>query len=84
VKLGIISFGLAIGAVWALSVFALGIMATFFKWGELVALMLSSLYIGYKPTFVGSITGAVWAFAHGFVFGLLTAWLYNRFLARRK
>jgi len=46
--------------------------------------MLSSVYIGYGPTFVGSISGAVWAFVDGLLFGVVVAWLYNRFLLRRR
>ena len=45
--------------------------------------VLSSVYIGYSPTFVGSITGAVWGFVDGFIGGVLIAWLYNKFVSRR-
>ncbi len=82
-KLGVISFGLAIGLTFAISVFTLGILAAYLGWGVSLAATLSSLYVGYGPTFVGSITGAVWAFVHGFIAGVLIAWLYNRFLLRR-
>jgi fructose-specific phosphotransferase system IIC component len=81
--LGVISFGLALGVTSAVFVFILGIMAAFFGWGLQLAQVLSSLYIGYGPTFVGTIAGAVWAFVDGFVAGALIAWLYNRFLLYR-
>jgi hypothetical protein len=81
--LGVISFGLALGVASAIFVFVLGIAAAFLGWGVELAQMLSSLYIGYGPTFVGTIAGAVWAFVDGFVGGILIAWLYNRFLLRR-
>jgi hypothetical protein len=58
-------------------------MAAFFGWGMLVVQVLSSLYIGYGPTFVGTIAGAVWAFVDGFVAGVLIAWLYKQFLLYR-
>ncbi len=45
--------------------------------------VLSSLYIGYAPSFVGSVAGTVWAFADGFIGGVIVAWLYNRLLLRR-
>jgi len=83
-RLGVISFGLATGATFALFVFFLGIMAAFFEWGMVLAATLSSFLIGFGPSFVGSIAGAVWAFVIGFLLGLLDAWLYNRFLVRRR
>ncbi|MFQ5953934.1 MAG: bacteriophage holin [Kiloniellales bacterium] len=82
--LGVISFGLALGVTFTIVVFLLGVVAAIFGWGAEIARALASLYIGYGPTFVGSITGAVWAFANGFVIGVLIAWLYNRFLLRRR
>lgn len=82
--LGVVSFGLAVGTTSALLIFVLGIMAAFFGWGLAVAAALSTLFIGFGPTFVGSITGAVWAFVGGLVTGSLVAWFYNRFLLRRQ
>ena len=63
--LGVISLGLAIGVTSAVFVFILGVMAAAFGWGVPIAIALSSLYIGYGPTFVGAIAGAVWAFVDG-------------------
>lgn len=82
--LGVISLGLAIGVTSAIFVFILGVMAAFFGWGLELAAMLSSLYIGYGPTLIGSITGAVWAFVDGLIAGVMIAWFYNRFLLRRR
>ncbi len=82
--LGVVSFGLAIGTTSALLIFFLGIMAAFFGWGTPIAAALSTLFIGYGPTFVGSIAGAVWAFVGGLIVGVLVAWFYNRFLLRRQ
>ncbi len=79
-RLAVVSFGLAFGIIWALGAFLLGIMAAFSGWGISIVEVLSSLYIGYSPTFIGSIAGAVWGFADGFVFAALVAWLYNRLL----
>ena len=83
-SLGVVSFGLALGVTSAIFVFVLGVVAAFFGWGVQLAAALSSLYIGYGPTFVGAIAGAVWAFVDGLIAGVLIAWLYNRFLLRRK
>jgi hypothetical protein len=82
--LGVISFGLAVGLTWAILVFVLGLLAALLGWGVVIAAALSSLYIGYGPTFVGSIAGAVWAFVNGLLAGVLIAWFYNRFLVTRR
>lgn len=80
--LGVVSLGLAFGVTWALGVFMLGVGAAFFNWGIPVVAVLSSVYAGYGPTFIGSITGAVWGFVDGFIGGALMAWLYNKFVSR--
>lgn len=82
--IGVVSFGLALGTTSAVFVFVLGVMAALFGWGVPLAAALSSLYIGFGPTFVGSIAGAVWGFVDGLIAGLMIAWLYNRFLLRRQ
>ena len=83
-SLGVVSLGLALGVTSAIFVFVLGVVAAFLGWGVQLAAALSSLYIGYGPTFVGAIAGAVWAFVDGLIAGVLIAWFYNRFLLRRK
>jgi len=82
--LGVVSLGLAIGVTWAIAVFLLGLAAWLFGWGIEAASALSSLYIGYGPSFVGAIAGAVWGFADGFILGIMIAWFYNRFLLARQ
>ena len=83
-RLGIISLGVALGLTSAVIVFVLGIMAGLFGWGVVAVQVLSSLYIGYEPSFVGSIAGGVWAFVDGFFVGVMIAWLYNRVLLMRR
>ena len=82
--LGVVSFGLALGLTWAILVFVLGLVAALLGWGVGVAGALSTLYVGYGPTLIGAITGAVWAFVSGLVTGILIAWFYNRFLLTRR
>jgi hypothetical protein len=48
-----------------------------FGWGVALVSALASLYIGYGASIVGAIIGALWAFADGFVAGLVIAWIYN-------
>jgi hypothetical protein len=80
--LGVISFGLALGLTLALAVFLIGLTTALFGWGILVVQVLSTLLIGYEPSFVGAVAGAVWAFVDGFIAGAILAWLYNRFVVR--
>ena len=68
----------AVGVV----VFLLGLTTALAGWGILVVQVLSTLYIGYEPTLLGAITGAVWAFVDAFVIGVLVAWIYNRLVRR--
>lgn len=82
--LGVISFGLAIGTTWGVFVFILGIMAALFGWGVEAAQILSSIYIGFSPTIAGTFAGAVWGFVDGLIAGVMIAWLYNKFLLRRR
>jgi phosphotransferase system glucose/maltose/N-acetylglucosamine-specific IIC component len=82
--LGVVSFGLAIGITWAIGVFFLAIMAGYLDWGVPIAALLQTVYIGYSPSFVGAITGAVWGFFDGFICGAVVAWLYNRLLLARQ
>ena len=71
-----LALGVAIGVLWALYVFCVGITAMF-GWGGPVVTLLSSLYIGYAASIVGAIIGAVWAVVDGFFAGVVIAWIYN-------
>ncbi len=83
-NLGVISFGLAVGITLAISAFILSLAAAFFDWGTPMVMILSSLYVGFSPTFVGGVAGAVWGFVNGFIFGTLIAWIYNRLISTRR
>ena len=82
--LAVISFGLAFGVTCGIFAIFLGIMSTLFEWGIPLTIILSSLFIGFGPSFVGVVAGAVWAFVFGFIVGMLIAWLYNIFLVKRR
>jgi len=42
--------------------------------------LLSGVYVGYNPTILGSLVGALWAFFDALIGGLLFAWLYNKLI----
>jgi len=78
-ELDIRAFAISLGILWGCAVFLLGILSRFFDWGTKLVETFASLYIGYKPTILGSLIGAVWGFADGAIGGILIAWLYNFF-----
>ena len=78
-KLDVKAFALAIGIVWSVAMFILGIMAMVCGWGAKFVEILSLLYIGYSPTLLGSIIGAVWGFVDAGIGAAVVAWLYNKF-----
>ncbi|MGA8573609.1 MAG: bacteriophage holin [Desulfobaccales bacterium] len=75
-KCNIKALAVAIGALWSFSVLLLGWMAAF-GWGREIVTVLASLYLGYAPTFLGGIVGAIWAFIDGAIAGAIIAWVYN-------
>lgn len=71
-----LALGAAIGVLWALYVFCLGICAMF-GWGSALIAPFASLYIGYSASIAGAIIGGIWAFCDGFIAGYVIAWIYN-------
>lgn len=84
IHLGVISFGLAMGVTGAIFAFLLAVAVGLLGWSPVPVEILSHLFIGYGPTIIGAIAGAVWAFVDGFIAGILIAWLYNTFLRTRR
>ena len=72
-----LALGVAIGVLWAIYVFCIGITAMF-GWGVALVDVLASLYIGYGASIIGAIIGAIWAFVDGLVAGVIIAWVYNK------
>jgi len=75
-KLRIIPLAVAFGAVWALSVLTAGWTAAF-GLGTAFVEMAASFYIGYGPSFLGALIGALWAFFDAAIAGALIAVIYN-------
>lgn len=74
---------LALGSVWALGVLITG-WAAAVGWGTLFVKTMASIYIGYKPGFVGGIIGGIWAFFYAAIGGAIFAFLYDFFVTRFK
>lgn len=75
-KLQPVPLGVAVGVLWAAYIFLAAIFAMF-DWGVAMVDMIGSFYIGYGPSILGAIIGAIWAFVDGLVAGVVVAWLYN-------
>jgi hypothetical protein len=76
-KLQVNALGISVGIIWALYIFFCGITASF-GWGVGLVDSISSLYVGYGPSFLGAVIGAIWGFVDGYIAGAVIAWLYNR------
>jgi hypothetical protein len=76
-KLNVTAFGMVCGIFWGVCVF------TFTWWMILMRrtyrrkTLISTVYRGYEISPRGSIIGALWGAADGFLTGLLFAGLYN-------
>jgi len=78
-KLNTKAFGLACGVLWGGSMFVLGIFDTVSTWGDTWGALMATVYLGYKPTILGSLIGGIWGFIDAGIGGLVLAWLYNKF-----
>jgi len=78
-KLNGLGLGIALGLWWAVCVFLLGLASMIWDYATPLVNGLGTLYLGYAPNVLGSIVGAIWAFIDLFIFGILVAWIYNKF-----
>jgi len=77
-KLNVKAFGLACGILWGASMLVMGLADTASTWGDSWGQVMASVYLGYTPTVIGSIIGAIWGFVDAGIGGMLLAWLYNK------
>lgn len=74
------ALGMSLGVVWGVSVFITGLLAYYMSYGKPFVLAMSSVYIGYDPSIVGSFIGGAFGFIDGFIGGLIIGALYNYFV----
>ena len=82
-KLSVKGFALGFGVSWGLMILFIG-WAGALGWGANLATGLSTLYIGYGPTFPGGIIGAIWGFIDGLIGGAIIALVYNAIVKEKK
>ena len=75
-KLSVKGLAIGLGASWAICMLLAG-WASIFGWGTKFVEVMASVYIGLKPTFLGGIIGAIWAFIDGAIGGMVIAIIYN-------
>lgn len=78
-KLDVKALGLALGITWGVCALLLGLSAVICGYGVGLVRALGTLYIGYKPTVIGSFIGGIWGFVDAGIGGVLIAWIYNKF-----
>ncbi len=78
-ELNVKAMALTIGILWGASVLLMGIVAMR-GFGANFVEALGTVYLGFAPTFTGSIIGGVHGFVEGTIGGALIAWLYNHLL----
>lgn len=76
------AFAFAFGLSWGLGMLLMGWACGLSQWGAMMIQVLSSVYLGYAPTFWGAIVGGIWGFVDFFIFGAVIAWIYNNSLGR--
>jgi hypothetical protein len=76
-RLHVVGLGVAFGLTTAFIMLVYGIVAWKYSFGTPVVDLMSSIYIGYHPTLIGSAIGGLYGFLDGFVCGALIAVFYN-------
>jgi len=75
-KLNVKALAIALGATWGLCMLFIG-FASMFGFAVKFVEAMGSGYIGFEPTFIGSIIGAAWGFFDGAFGGAIIALIYN-------
>ena len=82
-KLDVGALGVAFGITWAIGILVLGWIGWLSGWGISMINVIGSVYLGFKPTFGGTILGAIWAFVDFFIGGVIFALIYNACSCRK-
>ncbi len=76
------ALGGAFGILSAVAVLAIALLAHFVHYGVPWVKLVASLYLGFDTNPLGILIGVLWAFADGYIFGFVLAWLYNAIVKR--
>ncbi|MFA5878768.1 MAG: bacteriophage holin [Candidatus Margulisiibacteriota bacterium] len=76
-KLDVKAFALSAGILWGLGMLIIGLADISTTWADAFGAVMSTVYIGYAPTLIGSIIGGIWGFLDAAIGAMIFAWLYN-------
>ena len=81
-KLKPIALGIALGAVWGVSLFITTWLSSITGYGSLfLEVLAESIYPGYSITPAGSFLGLLYGFLDGLVSGTFIGWIYNKIIS---
>lgn len=81
-KLSVKGLAIGLGVSWGIYMLFIG-WASIFGWGVRFVEVMSSIYIGFKPTFLGILIGGMWGFVDGAIGGIIIALVYNAIVRKR-
>lgn len=70
-------------APWRAGMLLVGLTACFFDWGTDIVDWMGKYYLGFKPTVLGSLIGAVWGFLDAAIGGAIIALVYNAVVGKK-
>lgn len=75
-RLNVRGLAVGLGVAWSMCMLFSGWVAIF-GWCRKFVEVMASVYIGFKPTFIGGIIGGLWGFIDGMIGGAIIAFVYN-------
>ncbi len=76
-KLRVRAFGLSVGTILGLGLFAATLISLWAGEGQTISKLMTYFTPGFGRSFLGAFMGLVWGFVYGFIAGSVCAWLYN-------
>ena len=73
------AFGLALGIVYGLAVFAATLFAVYTQYLYHIVELLVGVYPYYDISLAGAFAGLIFGFIDGLIVGLIFSWIYNAF-----
>ena len=81
-KLNVKALAVGLGVSWAFFMLFAG-WVSIFGWGTEFVEVMASVYIGFKPSFLGGVIGAIWGFIDGAIGGAIIALVYNAIVKKK-
>jgi len=70
--------GIAGGIIGGVCMFLVTLFSLYTGYAAPFLTLLSSVYVGYKISWIGSIIGLIYGFIDGFIKLYVLAWIYNK------